>query len=75
MSSQTMSLSDQGQIQRTRDLNELKKQALDFYRMNPQINKKLEDAINSLFYDSPYDTFGYLVNKKSILFQYILILI
>jgi hypothetical protein len=49
--------------QRTRDLNELKKQALNFYSLNGDIPKKIEDALNSLFYESPYDVYGYLVNQ------------
>ena len=46
---------------RSRDLNELKKQALNYYSMNGDIAKRIEDALNSLFYDSPYDVYGYLV--------------
>ena len=50
--------------QRARELNELKRQALNFYSMNADIPKKVEEALNSLFYDSPYDAYGYLVTKK-----------
>jgi hypothetical protein len=45
---------------RSRDLTELKKQALNYYSMNGDIAKRIEDALNSLFYDSPYDVYGYL---------------
>lgn len=47
--------------QRSRDLNELKKQAIQYYAENSDITKKVEDALNCLFYDSPYDVYGYLV--------------
>lgn len=52
--------------QRSKDLSELKKQAIEYYTVNAEIPKKVEDALNSLFYESPYDAFGYLVNKKHI---------
>ena len=47
--------------QRSRDLNELKRQVLNYYAVNADIPKRIEDALNSLFYDSPYDAYGYLV--------------
>lgn len=47
--------------QRARDINELKKQAIQFYTENSDITKRVEDALNNLFYDSPYDVYGYLV--------------
>lgn len=40
---------------------ELKKQALEYYSVNSDIPKKMEEALNSLFYESPYDAYGYLV--------------
>ena len=47
--------------QRSRDLNELKRQALSYYSVNADVPKRIEDALNSLFYDSPNDVYGYLV--------------
>lgn len=44
------------------DLVELKRQAMEYYSMNSDIPKRVEEALNSLFYESPYDAFGYLVN-------------
>lgn len=46
--------------QRSRDLNELKRQVLNYYAVNADVPKKIEDALNSLFYDSPPDIYGYL---------------
>lgn len=43
------------------DLVELKRQALEYYSMNSDIPKRVEEALNSLFYESPYDAYGYLV--------------
>lgn len=43
------------------DLVELKRQALEYFSINSDITKKIEDALNSLFYESPYDAYGYLV--------------
>ena len=48
--------------QRTKDLNELKKQALAYFTRNKDVPLKIEEALNSLFYDSPHDVYGYLVN-------------
>lgn len=45
---------------RSRDLGELKKQAQNYFSLNGDISKRIEDALNSLFYDSPYDVYGYL---------------
>jgi len=47
--------------QRSRDLNELKRQVLNYYSLNSDVPKRIEEAINSLFYDSPDDIYGYLV--------------
>lgn len=52
--------------QRARDINELKKQAIQFYTENSDITKRVEDALNNLFYDSPYDFYGYLVINLNI---------
>jgi hypothetical protein len=52
--------SSQNHSQRTRDLNDLKRQALNFYTLNPELTGRVEDSLNSLFYESPYDTYGYL---------------
>jgi hypothetical protein len=46
------------------DLVELKRQALEYFSMNAEIPKKVEEALNSLFYESPYDAFGYLVRPS-----------
>jgi hypothetical protein len=51
--------------QRSRDLNELKRQVLNYYSVNADIPKRIEEALNSLFYDSPYDIYGYLSNYFS----------
>lgn len=53
-------VSSQNHSQRTRDLNDLKRQALSYFSLNSDITKRVEDALNSLFYESPYDTYGYL---------------
>lgn len=47
------------------DLVELKHQALDYFSINSDIQKRVEEALNSLFYESPYDAFGYLVRNFS----------
>lgn len=46
--------------QRTKELSELKKEALAYFSMNQDVPKRIEDALNTLFYDSPHDVFGYL---------------
>lgn len=46
--------------QRSRDLNELKRQVMNYYSVNADVPKNIEDALNSLFYDSPQDIYGYL---------------
>ncbi|CAF0855007.1 unnamed protein product [Brachionus calyciflorus] len=46
--------------QGSRDINELKKQAIQYYNENSDILKRVEDSLNNLFYDSPYDVYGYL---------------
>ena len=48
----------------TKDLNELKRQALGYYKTNKDVPRKIEDALNTLFFDSPYDIYGYLVIKQ-----------
>jgi hypothetical protein len=63
MSLQSPSAASQNHSQRTRDLNDLKRQALSFFNTNTELTSKVEDALNSLFYESPYDTYGYLVSK------------
>ena len=47
--------------QRSRDLNDLKRQIVSYYSTNSDVPKRIEDALNSLFYDSPHDIYGYLV--------------
>jgi enolase len=46
---------------RPKDLSELKRQALSFYKTNKDVPRKVEDALNTLFFESPYDIYGYLV--------------
>ena len=46
---------------RTKDLTELKKEAIAYFSLNQDVPKRIEDALNSLFYDSPHDVFGYMV--------------
>ena len=46
--------------QRSRDLNDLKRQVVNYYSTNSDVPKRIEDALNSLFYDSPHDIYGYL---------------
>jgi hypothetical protein len=43
------------------NIAELKRQALDYFVTNPEITKKVEDALNDLFYTEPEDVYGYLV--------------
>ena len=50
---------------RAKELSELKKQALNFYQANSDIPKRVEEALNSLFYDSPDDVYGYLVRDAA----------
>jgi hypothetical protein len=47
----------------TSDNLNLKQEALNYYNLNSHVIKSVEQAINGLFYENPYDIFGYLVNK------------
>lgn len=51
----------------TSDSVNLKQEALNFFSMNSHVIKSVEQGINGIFYENPYDIFGYLVkefNKK-----------
>jgi hypothetical protein len=50
--------------QMKRDIAGLKRQAINYYKLNEDIPKKLEDALNDLFYEAPYDIYGYLVRNE-----------
>ena len=68
MSRQSQSqVSSQNHSQRTRDLIDLKKQALNYFMLNADITHKVEDSLNSLFYESPYDAYGYLVRINTLI--------
>jgi len=51
--------------QRKINISELRKQAINYYKFNNDISKKMEDALNSVFYEAPYDVYGYLVKNKT----------
>lgn len=44
-------------------LNELKQQAMKYYRENG-VPQKMEEILNQMFYDKPQDVFGHLVRTK-----------
>jgi hypothetical protein len=52
--------------QRKTNIAELKKQAINYYKLNEDIPKKFEEALNDLFYDAPYDIYGYLVRNEAV---------
>jgi hypothetical protein len=51
--------------QRKTNIADLKKQAINYFKLNEDIPKKFEEALNDLFYDAPYDIYGYLVRKEA----------
>ena len=43
-----------------RDIYEMKEQAKQYYGQN-KVPEKMEDVLNSMFFDNPNDIYGYLV--------------
>ena len=54
-----------------RELHETKLRAVKFYKEN-RIPEKLEDILNSLFFENPADVYGRLVRTELELFRLIL---
>jgi hypothetical protein len=55
---------DMSTIDKLGNIAELKRQALEYYAANSEITKKVEDALNDLFYTEPEDVYGYLVRPQ-----------
>lgn len=51
-------------IKEARELYELKERAAKFYAENG-VPAKMEDVLNSMFYDNPQDVYGHLVKPDS----------
>ena len=47
-------------VKEARELYELKEKAAKFYAENG-VPKKMEEILNTMFYDNPLDVYGYLV--------------
>ena len=50
-----------GKTPSARDIYDLKEQAKLYYREN-KVPEKMEDILNSMFYDKPQDVYGHLVS-------------
>lgn len=57
MASNTKTMSS---VKEARELYELKERAAKFYSENG-VPQKMEDVLNSMFYDNPSDVYGHLV--------------
>lgn len=54
------SVQDKEKAQEAKELHELKQRAMKFYSENG-VPGKMEEILNSMFYDNPEDAFGHVV--------------
>ena len=50
--------------QEAKEMYELKKKAIQYYTENG-VPEKMEEILNSTFYDNPNDVYGHLVSAQS----------